>query len=383
MSRRTFFADRTLRNLLGTEPFAAYCRKHRIPFDLAQANLSLREAARQWTAALAQLPAEQGALIDLELARVNELADDEGNRHLLDAAQGEEIPRDDIPSHAPLALWFFLHHPDLFNEVFLQHEIQEMQSWRTFQTTPGLAVEDLLSRSSLLADRLKAFFHAHEGTGRFCVVETHRVTNSACFVAHIADRLQFVESFTEGGEPAMQKLRPALPLLFVYYPADGSLLVKSHLRSRERILELLRCFDEAVLGVTLDEKSLAPVFNLDRLKQPFHPLPDAEDMELVRVKALHLRYPERLGRRQVKLDTLVTDTPTAIEELLRVHVGGPQHVAQLSVAHAQLQVRLRLNGGRGKNYLIRLWPNRCNLNQTPVGERLRICLRRWGLIHVR
>lgn len=382
MFDRAFPAHRLLRSLLGTEPFTAYCGQHCIPFDPTHFDLSPSDAAQRWAAALAQLPPERHALIELELGRVQELADEEGTRHLLEAAHGKEIPHDDVPGHAPLALWFLLHHPAIFHEVFLQHEIQEVQSWRTAHAVPGLSAADLATRSPLLADRLKAFFQAREGTGRFCVVDAQHLTESACFVAHVADRLQFVESFTESGETALQKLRPSVPLLFVYYPRDGSLLLKSPLRSRERILELLQCFGDTVLGVTLDEDCLAPAFALDRLKLPFHPLPDAVDMELVRVKALHLCYPARLGRRQVKLDTLVTDTPTAIEELLQAHLGGPQHLVQLSVIHAQLQVKLRIEG-RSKSYLIRLWPNRCNLTQTPVGERLRSCLRRWGLTHVR
>jgi hypothetical protein len=45
-----------------------------------------------------------------------------------------------------------------------------------------------------------------------------------------------------------------------------------------------------------------------------------------------------------------------------------------------LQVRLRVPGG-AKRYLIRLSPDRCNLDRTPIGERLRACLRQWGLCH--
>lgn len=119
-------------------------------------------------------------------------------------------------------------------------------------------------------------------------------------------------------------------------------------------------------------------FDLDRLKQPFHPLPDAADMVSVRLKALHLRYPARAGRRCVRLETLPGDHPTAMEDLLRAHVGetGPD----LRVAYAEIEVRFLIDG-RPKTRLVRLWRDRSNLDQSALGERLRSCLERWGLIH--
>ncbi len=55
--------------------------------------------------------------------------------------------------------------------------------------------------------------------------------------------------------------------------------------------------------------------------------------------------------------------------------------SQVRVSHAELQVKLKVNGG-AKSYVIQLWPNRCNLNATPLNERFRTCLKTWGLYHV-
>ena len=97
------------------------------------------------------------------------------------------------------------------------------------------------------------------------------------------------------------------------------------------------------------------------------------------VKALHLRYPARAGRRLLKLETLAGDTPDAIDRLLHAHADALT-LTQLTVCYAELQVRLVVFGRR-KHFLIRLWPNRCNLSQTPLGDRFRACLRRWGLCY--
>ena len=74
------------------------------------------------------------------------------------------------------------------------------------------------------------------------------------------------------------------------------------------------------------------------------------------------------------------DGQFAILDLLREHGGAEGVVEQLRVLHAELQVRLRV-GAHRKSVLIRLWPDRCSLNQTALGERLRECLKRWGVCH--
>src|SRR5690606_35378695 len=160
---------------------------------------------------------------------------------------------------------------------------------------------------------------------------------------------------------------------FVYYP-DGTVLLKSRLRASGRLLELLQYFGRAVLGTELAEDCLADAFHLDPLKQEFQPLPDAEDMELVRIRSLQVRYQERQGRRQVKLKTLLSDSPAAVGELVFAHLPAGKLLNRLQVSYAELQVRLQSEGIR-RNVLIRLWPNRCNVSPTLLGERLRACLK--------
>src|SRR5205085_1918654 len=121
-----------------------------------------------------------------------------------------------------------------------------------------------------------------------------------------------------------------------------------------RVWELFRLFGQTVLGVELAPDCDGYTFDLRRLTEPFSPLPDGPDMEMIRVKALHFRYPERLGRRQVKLETLTSDEPLAIQELIKTHFGPGELLQQVTVSHAELQVKLRMESG-SKSHVIRLW----------------------------
>jgi hypothetical protein len=375
MFAREFRPARLLRTLYGTEPFLTYCRLRAIPFDHAAAGADLRG----WAAAVSKLPSEVQARVELELAQVNELSGRDGIAHLLEAAGDGKEPPLTVPAGPPLALWFLVHRPDLFQEVFFHHEVRETHSWRCGSGPRGLPADDLERKADALRDALRRFFKLGEQRGPFAAVETHRLPEATCFAARVADRLHLIEGFGESGRPSLQRVRPALAVLFAYYPATGSVLLKSPLRAAERVRALFHCFGRAVLGANVEPRAAA--FDLEPLKRPFRPLPDRHDLELVRVKSLHLRYPARLGRRQVKLETLSSDEPAAIEQLLRAHV--PEEAAsELIVCHAELQVRLR-TGGRSRSYVVHLWPDRSSLNTSPLGGRLRECLRRWGLSDAR
>jgi hypothetical protein len=356
-----------LRQVVGTEPFADYCRQRGLPRGAG------RDLSR-WRQLLSRLPPDEQARIELELTEVHALSGRDGNAHLL-AAGGDTLPLT-VPGGPALALWFLVRRPDVFAAVALHHEVRAVRSWRSARVEPGLPIEGVSGREGQLAERLRAFFSLRAAPGPFCAVEAHRFDDTLCLTAYVADRLRLVESFTDGGRRSLARLRPAMTAVFTYRPADGAVRLRSPLRSPDRILSLLQCFTEEVLGQSV--RRLETLYHLDRLKAPFRPLPDTADMEFARLKALHLRYPARLRWRQVKLETLRSDGPTAIEELLAVHAGVDVSIDDLYVSYAELQVRLRERRG-SRDHLVRLWPDRCSLGPTPLHDRFRRCLRQWGL----
>jgi hypothetical protein len=373
MFSRGFNPASFLRAVGGTEPFRAYCRLRAIPFEPVPGD-GRDTPLERWAAAVAKLSAGAQARVELDLAQVHDLSGPDATAHLLEASHGGDLPGDDIPSGPALALWFFVQRPDLFQDVFFRHEVAEVETWRTARAPANLPVPDFPTAAEALGREMREFFRQSNGAGRFCAVEAHRLPDAVCFAARVADRIQLVEGFTDDGQPSLQRVRPALAVLFAYRPADGIVRLKSPLRAADRVRDLFQRFGLSVLHEPVTD--FGEGFDLDKLKRPVLLLPDAEDMEEVRLKTLHLRYPARLGRRGIRLETLPGDTPGAIEGLLKAHVG--ERAGELAVCHAEIQVRLRL-GDRRKYHLIRLWPDRCNLNQTPLGERLRRCLSRWGL----
>jgi hypothetical protein len=380
MPHIAFHPASLLRSVYGTGPFLEYCSSRGIPFRQRPSGEVDRRVLLAWEAALACLPRERAAQVGLDLAAVCEMGREEANTQLLEAAGPGEMPPSSVPAGAPLALWFLLRRPGVFNEVFLHHEIEQVDHWHVGRTSPGIAVATGgCADYGLLAEELRAFFGKAGFGSSPCVIDAHLVGTSRCVAAQVGGRVRQLRAFTDGGEVATERLCPARTVLFLYEPEDGTVLLSSRLRSRERVASLLSIFGRTVLGRLVVPADRA--YDLDVLKRPFRGLPDAPDMESVRVKSLCLRYPARDGRRQVRLDTVSTDAPAAIEQMLRTHVPAGD-LDSLRVSFAELQVRLRLERGT-KNYAIRLWPDRSNLGETELGDRFRACLRRWGISHAR
>lgn len=376
MVLHAFHPHQILPHIWGTQPFHEYCERRSLLFKQQSGYPITGEDYLRWEAALETLTNAQRMRVEWDLVQVSEMADRTPLALLIDATH-ERGPLPDPLPDAALALWFLLHHPDLFQEAFLHQEASEADAWRTAHAPPGITLSDLKSQQDALAASLQGIL-CLQGTARFCAVHAYPLEDAYCFVASLSDRPRRFDVFTEEGVRATQVKHPVFVLVFAYYPDDGRIILKTRERAADKILDLFQRFAQVVLGVELDEHALAPGFRLDLFKRRFDPPRDADDMEMVRVKALHLVYPERWGRRRLKLETLPGDAQFAILDLLQQHGGSDEVLEQLRVLHVELQVKLRVEG-HSKSYLVRLWPDRCSVNQPVLGQRLRDCLTRWGI----
>lgn len=371
---------RLLEALAGSDVFAEYCRARGIG-HVPPATQRIGEAElRAWHEALAALSPERQTRIELELAQVADLSHRDAVHHLIDACGRKGLPSELVAGEPAQALWFLLHRPEVFSEVHFHEEVSEISSWRNAAAPAGLDVPDHEAARREFEAELRTIVARHDGAGRFCASRSYRLTEPDChvFVGYVSDRLRFLEAFSDSGEHQRHRIRPATEILFAYYPSDGTVLLKSRHRRRQTVLDLFRGFAHAVLGASIDPASLDLRFRLDRLLERFDP-PLPRGVAQVRVRALELAYRGAAGRRRVRLETTAGDGAFAIFDLLRDHGGPAERRGQLQVVQADLQVRLDTRG-RSRSQMVRLWPNRSSLNQTPTSELLRKCLRSWQLL---
>ena len=265
-----------------------------------------------------------------------------------------------------------------FRAVSSHHEERDGQPWRFARIARGSVRGTPLTKAMALAKALQSLAFPGARGVRSCAIDVHRVGGNCLFSASLAGRVRWVEGFTASGQRRLQRHRTALPVHFALSPADGTVFLRAPFRSADQEVTLLRRFAGAVLRAPVDIPR--EVFDLDRLKFPFHPFPTADGIHLVRVKSVQLGYPARLGGRRVTFDTLANDGPDAVPALLRAHGTAEMPLDELRVCHAELQVRLPTDRA-GQDHLVRLWPDRCAFPDSLLAYRLGACFRGWGLTH--
>ena len=367
-----------LRTVFGTAPFREYCRARRIDFRRHPPRRAHPCGLLDWSEALKRLVPDARARVEQELSEVEGMSGRDGLAHLLGAGEDLPPPPSGIPAGPPLALWFFMRRPATFRAVSSHHEERAEPPWRVARIAKGTVRGNPLTKALALAKALQAFVFPGAPAMRSCAIDVHRVGGSCLFSASLAGRVRWVEGFTASGQRRLQRHRTALPVHFALSPADGTVFLRSPLRSADQETGLLRRFADAVLGVPVEIPR--EVFDLNRLKFPFHPLPTVDGIHLVRVKSVQLRYPSRLCGRRVTFDTLATDGPDAVHALLRAHDTADMPLDELRVCYAELQVRLPTDG-EGNDHLVRLWPDRCGFPDSLLAYRLGACFRGWGLTH--
>lgn len=360
-----------LRILLRTPVFREYCRRRGVVARTRARGTPPEANLRSWHADLAKAAPGRRSLVEHELARVAELSGAEAVAHLIDAAGVTGAPPAAVPAGPPVALWFLVHRPAVF-EAVRRHHVDSTSAWRAARPALSDGGPDPASRADALARGLD---HLLRPGGPGCRVDVQHLGEGYQFCARVPGRTRLVEEIAADGTPGLRSVRAAETITFVFDRHARLILVRAPGRGAAHERLLLQCFAAAVLNVPLVP---GPVFRLDPLRFAVALLPDADDVSFVRVKGLDLWYPARLGGRRVRLGTAVNDGPGGLPDLLRAHGGDGG--AELRVGCAEIHVRFRA-AGRPRDVLVRLWPDRCRLPDGLLGERLRRCLGRWGLLH--
>lgn len=370
---REFEWRRFVHGVWATAPMRDYCARHGVPCPKMGPHPPT--AADEFTgwAAYRALDRDTQAAIEFDARRVNELATPDANALLLEAAGDEAKPPPDVPAGQALSLWYFLHHPALFREVFHRYRSTPIGVWRFGRATPGLMPDRLQDWAATLTALLPTVFEDRTGVPG-AAVEGYTTPDGFVFEVLVSERVQRISAFSPQGLPAVVDIRPAATVVFTYEAATGAVRLYSRQQSRTRVRSLFDVFGRAVGCPVRPEPR---VYDLDRLKRPVLFAPDGPDMEAVRVRALSLTYPPHHARRRLTLEAAATDDPEAVYDLVRTHVD--RHLLdQMSVTHAELLVSLRSAGDR-RGVPVRLWADGCSLAHDRVGLRLLDCLTSWGL----
>lgn len=372
MVTRRFDMVRFLMRVYQSTPFREYCKSQHLTFPQPK-SASPSSLWQSWQKATRGLSPEQQQQIEHEFALISEVANAQAVDRLNEALRNP--PPITIPAGAPLALWCFLHEKETFRFLLLRQGSSPTKRWHHAQTQSRLSFageSQLLKRFQ--ACLKKVYSHFHSGSF-FTAVELLHMGGSIGLLGQVSDRLRYLDSFDKRGKPIIQALIPVNWTLVVYSPKTGELQIQTPFRSQQRIDELLTGLEMVFQAPVQRDQQ---VFQLDRLREPI-PHWTSKEVTALRVRHLHLRFRALGVGRIVKLETGAEDHPNAIWDLLKTVIDDNKRYS-FRIIFAEFQVKVLTHLGC-RTLAIKLWPNRSNLPEPPLGDTIHNVLFQIGLCH--
>ena len=209
----------------------------------------------EFEAALYEMPNDKlkdalGDLTDLE-----DLADDFGLDAVLKAAF--ELGEKEVPTEIGELKGFhnqLLHVLINYRAVFLlavrNKLLQKVKITTERSDISKVDLENLKGKETVLADSIRQFLIETDGRGQNCHAESYFYEEGICFILYPEGHTK-IDLRYEGTDLARYPTKPAMRIIYFYYPQEGKLQISAPFRGK-KLEKLLNIFNEDILGDTTD-----------------------------------------------------------------------------------------------------------------------------------
>lgn len=343
---------------------------------VASEALAALAQAGKWLDVLHQLDGSRREQIEAELHRVNDIADENGMRMLVDRLSGERIEFDTEATPQQLALWCRAEHQGVFNRVYDQYWLEQAQSLIEYKAAE--VIEADLSDDAI--KRLEAAIReeaSREAEGRHCAIRSYLDDDRFILIVHHRGYNQVIEEVSESDQVVPRIVRPAEISAVIYDRSTHRLKLhtrKEHVQERLRWLVGEHLFGNRQL---FSEPECQAIYSLESLKDPgFTFQVETDDpIEEVRLTELSLRAPIETYPK------ITVQTRAGVMPALRhLHLG----VATADLVAANVQFRFQTPDRRGKSLTVKVRPpNRCAYDHgSPNAHYAEKYLRKWHIARI-
>lgn len=332
-----------------------------------------------WNEFFRALSPESANLIETDLQNVNDMSTEDGVLALLTIAEGKGVhPQKEIE---PLTgdhdkvLHFFLHYPDVFDIASITHHVTDLKA-KAERNLTKRAADFVAQNGDALAKALSDHLISADGRGRKCTVNVHRYADRVCFIAYPEDFAKSPLCY-EGDRLKRHPLRPTFEIVFIYYPDTGKVELSAK-GGPKRQMELFQMFSRVVLKVDQNVPELEKTYRLEKFIDDNLHLPTSaeDDVEYVRLQKLRLSH---------KFDdyrlTLDLKQANGVESMKNVIGKMRLPISAFAVVQAEIKMKFPGRGRRGSVTIQLSYPDKCNLNDSPLHLKAKKYLEDWGLVN--
>lgn len=280
------------------------------------------------------------------------------------------------------AMYFYLHHKDLFYETFDSYSLDMKQGWRGRRTV-AKPLDDFIKNIEDFKKALKELY-SREYKGKKVKIRYTDKGDRVIFTAHIQDVYTTDIEFEEESENLNTKKprKPVFPLNFLYRPEQGVLEVKAQ-GGKSRVKELQGIFIEELLKEDPSEFAKMPRFDFDKV-QDLHeldfPLTAQDRVESVTLNGLKVVNKENRMKVAIHIEP---EDETGIEPMLKALEERQIDLNEFEVKQFKIKVLFKQNGtGRQRSVTATIThPDGCNLKQRDIDVTVYQLLKKWGLVY--
>jgi hypothetical protein len=279
------------------------------------------------------------------------------------------------------AMYFYLHHKDLFYETFDSYSLDMKQGWRGRKTV-AIPLKEFIDNIEDFKKALKELY-SREYKGKKVKIRYTDKGDRVIFTAHIQDVYTTDIEFEQESENLNTKKprKPVFPLNFLYRPAEGVLEVKAQ-GGKSRTKELQHIFIEDFLKADPSELAKLPRFDFDKvqsLAELDFPLTAQDKAESVTLKGLKLVNKENRVKITIYIDP---EDETGVEPMMEALEERRIDLNEFEVKQFKLKVLFK-QGGKGRQRSVTTTithPDGCNLKQREIDVIVYQLLKKWGLV---
>ncbi len=280
------------------------------------------------------------------------------------------------------AMYFYLHHKDLFYETFDSYSLDVKQGWKGRKTV-AIPLDQFIGNIEDFKKALKELYKK-EYKGKKIKIRYSDKGDRVIFTAHVEDVYTTDTEFEKGKEVLNNKKprKPVFPLNFLYKPVEGVLEVKAK-GGKARVQELQSIFIKHFLKD--DPKKFAGMlrFAFDKVQginTLTFPVSIQDNVESVTLKGLKISHKE--SNLMLAIDIAPQDGKTGIQQMQEELDAMDVQLEEFEIKKFKIIVIFKPVGqGRRRQVTAEIThPDGCNLKQREIDVIVYKLLKKWGLV---
>lgn len=280
------------------------------------------------------------------------------------------------------AMYFYIHHKDLFYETFDSYSIDVKQGWKGRKTV-SLPLDKFIDNIEDFKKALKSLYKK-EYKGKKIKIRYDDKGDRVIFTAHIEDVFTTDTEFEKDKEVLNNKKprKPVFPINFLYMPDEGVLQVKAK-GGKARIQELQNIFIEHFLKADPEEFADIPRFSFDKvqaIRVLTFPVATQDGVESVTLKGLKIAHKE--SHSIYSIDIVPAEGKVGVQQMLEELEAMNIELEEFEIKKFKVKVVFRpTSKGRRREVTAEIThPDGCNLKQRQIDVIVYKLLKKWELV---